>query len=71
VSPGERVFLYTGAGETRKTTVANSTIPAYVFHWGRGSTLFTDSRVVPLLFKFGGLNPGFPPVDVPQLPLIK
>lgn len=64
---GSLVFLYTGSGEYRQTRMPTGE-PAYVFHWGRSSTLFANSNIVPLVVEFGAITVGTGPSDRPQFP---
>ena len=66
VSPPICVFLYTGPGQFRETTVAGMSTPAWVFHWGKPTTMFTDSRIIPVLVKFDTVNVGEHAKDLPQ-----
>jgi hypothetical protein len=51
------VFVYTGPGTRRTTTVANSTDTAIVLHWNKEGTLFVPgSPVKPLLFRLGAMR---------------
>jgi hypothetical protein len=62
-----KVFLYTGPGEFRNAFVQNTTIPAFVFHWGHPQTLFADTSVLPILVQIGGVALEPPPQNLPQL----
>ena len=67
VQPNDTIFLYTGAGEPRKTTVEGTGTPAYVLHWGRPFTLFADSSIVPMVVCFGHMLIEKPAPNAPQL----
>ena len=67
VLPNTWVFLYTGPGTDQETTRINTQEPAWVFHWQRPSTIFAQSRNVPVIFKMDSVLVGAPPVDLPQL----
>lgn len=56
VEPNDHVFIYTGPGTARKTTVEGTQIPAWVFHWNRSTTIFANSATVPVLFRVGAMN---------------
>jgi hypothetical protein len=55
LEPPYWIFVYTGPGERRLTHVTNSGEPALVLHWGRPSTLFTNSSLEPVLLRLGGI----------------
>jgi hypothetical protein len=67
VQGGETIFVYTGKGEPRKTTVEGTSNVAYVVHWNRPTTLFADSRVVPLVITIGQLIVPGAPLNALQL----
>lgn len=67
VQPNETIFVYTGKGEARKTTVEGSNAPAYAVHWGKANTMFADSRVVPAIISMGQILVAKPPANAPQL----
>jgi len=68
VNPGDWIIVYTGGG-TQKTedwhTPPGSKV--YTVHWGRDSTMFTNSSIVPILFKVSNVQVDLPPLDLPQL----
>jgi hypothetical protein len=66
IDAGDWIYLYTGAGEYRRTTVQDTSIPAHVVHWGRDTTLFARSEMVPALIRIGGITIADGPKDVPQ-----
>lgn len=51
VAPPSYIFLYTGVGQTARTTVAGTGEDALVFHWGRPTTIFNVPQVLPILIK--------------------
>lgn len=51
VNPGDWIFIYTGPGVLRASTLPNSTARVISTHWGRSTTVLHDQRVVPILFK--------------------
>ena len=67
VKANSYLLVYTGSGEGLVTTLQGSGDPAYIVHWGRRSTLFADSRVVPILIHIDGVGVGRSPENMPQL----
>ena len=65
----EWIFVYTGSGMPKKTTLEGTNITAYVLHWNKPTTLFADSRMVPALLRAGGILIARPPLNQPQLAL--
>jgi hypothetical protein len=63
VAPPGWIFVYTGKGEYRETEIPELGQTAYVFHWGRTYTVFLHPRIVPALFRIGGVLVGEPDVD--------
>ena len=61
VDAGYTIFLYTGKGERRLTTVSGSNTPALVLHWGRDHTMFNDRNIVPMLLQLVGAQVGSSP----------
>lgn len=53
VEPPAWLFLYTGRGEMRQTTVTEKGETALVFHWQRQHTVFNAPYIVPILFQIG------------------
>lgn len=71
VGPPIHVFLYTGPGQFRTTTVAGTSTPAWVFHWGKPTTIFADSRITPALVRFDAVSHGDSAKNLPQLDIHK
>lgn len=67
VHTNETIFLYTGQGEPRKTTLAGTSDTAYVVHWGMETTLFADTRFVPIIMAMGQILIANPPQNLPQV----
>lgn len=72
LNQGDWIIVYTGEGEVR---VENWNTPAgskvYSVHWGKQTTIFANSNVVPILFKLASVNIGVQPFDVFQHSLAK
>ncbi len=66
VAPPAWVFIYTGPGTRRLTTVEGSTDAAVVLHWNRNKTVFIpNGPIKPVLFRLGGmLSPRFGLADL-------
>jgi hypothetical protein len=45
------VFVYTGVGQTERTTVDGTGEDALVLHWGRPTTIFNVPQLVPVLVR--------------------
>jgi len=70
INQGDWILLYTGSGTNREDDwdlQPGSKI--YSVHWGRSTTMFANSLIVPILFKIEAVNIGEGPVDLPQLRL--
>jgi hypothetical protein len=55
IEPPYWVFLYTGPGETRFTTLLNTKEPALVVHWGRQATVLSSESIDPVIFHLEGM----------------
>jgi len=51
VNKGDWLFLYTGPGEPRFSTIPNNQEKIFTLHWGRNVTILGDGIIVPILFK--------------------
>lgn len=51
VKKGDWIFVYTGPGEAKGSTLPNTQYNLYSVHWGRQYTMLGDSNVVPLLIR--------------------
>lgn len=73
INKHDHVFVYTGAGESRRTTIKDTAIVAHVMHWGRSQTMFANSAFSVGLIKMGEVIIANPPQDLPQMagPAIK
>ena len=61
------IFVYTGSGEPRKALQQNSVNHTYTVYWGRPTTLFADSHVVPMLIRIDAVDVLQPKGNLPQL----
>ncbi len=67
VKPGDWLFVYTGSGQARKGRNADDTADIHSLYWGKPTTVFADSFVVPMLFRADAVDVMTPPDNVPQL----
>ena len=58
------VVVYTGKGTPQVTRLPTTLETAYSFHWGRETVIFTDPRIVPVVYRLGGIE--FPEPPRPQ-----
>lgn len=71
VNAGDWILLYTGSGTPRTDDWATPPgAKVYSIHWGRPTTMFANSSVVPILFSVKGVDVGLSPSDLPQLAAI-
>ena len=68
IAPPSWIFLYTGSGQAQDTVLPESKEPAYVFHWGKPVTLFSNDKIVPMIFRLGGVAVGLPAHPTGQVP---
>lgn len=72
LNQGDWIIVYTGQGEAK---VENWHTPAgskiYSVHWGKQTTVFANSNMVPILFKLASVNIGVQPLDVLQHSIAK
>lgn len=71
VTKGDWITLYTGKGKPTSYEWEPTKGTVYSIHWGRDTTMFTNTNIVPILFKVGAVELGIPPTDQPQLGLEK
>lgn len=68
VNTGDWILLYTGSGTPRTDDWATPPgSKVYSLHWGRPTTMFANTSVVPILFAVQGVDVGVSPSDLPQL----
>ncbi len=51
VNRDDWIFVYTGPGVPKATTLPNTQECLYSIHWGRTQTMLLDHDVVPILFR--------------------
>lgn len=69
VNKGDWIFLYTGKGTPKTDVLETGTGNIYSVHWGRESTIFANSSIIPILFRLDAVDVGIPPENLPQLGL--
>lgn len=55
IQPLSWIFVYTGPGKFRQTTEQNTGAPAYVFHWGKQTTVLGHQDIAPTIFRLDGI----------------
>lgn len=65
--PNSWIFLYTGPGNDYSGNMPNDNSPFHVFHWGKPTTVFAHSLIIPILFQIGAVQLGSLPKNLPQL----
>lgn len=71
VNKGDWILLYTGKGKASTDEWKPTSGNIYSIHWGRDSTVFMDTNVVPILFRVDAVDVDVPPTDQPQIGLEK
>ena len=61
------IFVYTGSGEARKSTTINQLNNVYSIYWGKKTTIFANTNIVPMLFRIDAVDILAPPTNVLQL----
>jgi hypothetical protein len=51
INTGDWVFVYTGPGVAKTTTLPNTQVRLYSIHWGRNTTILHHQDLVPILFR--------------------
>lgn len=67
VNQGDWIFIYTGAGEARTSASMDKQHNLFSVFWGRGSTVFANTNIVPILFRVDAVDIPNQPENVPQL----
>jgi len=67
IQAGDVIRIYTGSGENSAAVTADSR-RIFTLYWGRPTTLFANSQVVPVLFRMGGVIVGREASDLSQVP---
>jgi hypothetical protein len=67
IEKGDWIFIYTGMGEPRKSTTPDGANNTYTVFWGKPTTIFASTNVVPLLFRVDAVDVISPPENKPQI----
>lgn len=67
IEKGDWLLIFTGMGEPRKTTSINGVNNTFTIFWGKTTTVFADTNIVPLLFRVDAVNVLPPPSNQPQI----
>ena len=59
INKDDFLFIYTGPGESRSTTLPNTLEKLYTIHWGRDKTIFYQPEFVPILFRVDAVRVPF------------
>lgn len=65
INRGDWLFVYTGPGEPKVTTLPNTQEQLYSIHWGRTQTILHHRDLVPILFRVDAVKV---PQEVASLP---
>lgn len=67
VEKGDWIFIYTGSGKPRQSKTQNQSNNVYSIFWGKLTTVFANTTVVPLLFRVDAVDILTPPDNLPQV----
>lgn len=67
VNAGDWILLFTGKGTPKTEDWEATGGKVYSIHWGKGSTMFASTNIVPILFRVDAVNVASPPENLPQL----
>lgn len=67
VNAGDWILLYTGKGSSKTEDWESTGGKVYSVHWGRDTTIFAHSNIVPILFRVDAVDVATPPINLPQL----
>ncbi|NKE70627.1 hypothetical protein [Candidatus Manganitrophus noduliformans] len=71
INTGDWIFIYTGIGEAKVTTLPNSQERLYSIHWGRDKTILHHPDLVPILFRVDAVQVPYELPALPQKPKMK
>ena len=66
VKLGDWLFVFTGSGTPSKSKAVNGINDLFSLFWGKPTTVFAQSSIVPILFRVDAVNVLYPPSDQPQ-----
>lgn len=67
VNAGDWILLYTGNGVAKTENWEATGGKIYSIHWGRSTTIFANTNIVPILFRVDAVDVASHPVNLPQL----
>lgn len=70
VNRGDWIIIYTGNGNPTVIDWEEPGTKLYSLHWGRETTIFANSNIVPILFRINSVVVGTSPKDLPQQGLL-
>ena len=67
IEKNDWVFVFTGSGEPRQNTAYDKKSNIYTIFWGKPTTIFAQTNIVPILFRIDAAEIMPPPIDMPQI----
>jgi hypothetical protein len=67
IEKGDWLFIFTGSGEPRKSTTTDGNNNLFTVFWGKPTTVFANSNIVPVLFRVDAVTVPSPPGDQLQI----
>lgn len=67
VKSGDWIFVFTGSGTLSQAKAINGTNDVYYVYWGKPSTVFAESTVVPMIFRVDAVDVAEPPRNLLQI----
>jgi hypothetical protein len=67
VNKGDWVFIYTGPGQAKVSSLPNTNECIYSLHWGRDWTAFASQELVPILFRIDAVQVPTNTMDLTKL----
>ena len=67
IKSGDWLFVFTGSGAPRTTKAVNGMNDIFSVFWGKPTTVFADSLIVPMLFRVDAVDVLTPPANLPQI----
>lgn len=67
IEQGDWIFVFTGEGSPSTIKASNNINNIYSVYWGRRTTLFANTNVVPVLFRVDAVDVLAPPDNLPQI----
>ena len=67
VENGDWIFVNTGEGRATSSKTFDQQHNVYSLFWGKRTTVFANSHVVPILFRVDAVHVLSPPTNLPQI----